>query len=149
RTHGQLRHHPAGGVEASARADRCRRRGLPAPRAGERLLPGSAVAEEGAGLARQLLDRASCEPQIHRRRGILVPAAGPAPLVGDITLDVSPERAWNVLTEPDYVVRWVGCLNYTGKIGNVFHMQQDANRRAAGDISGATHCEILALKKPE
>lgn len=72
-----------------------------------------------------------------------------APIVGEITLDVSQERAWKVLTEPDYVVRWLGCLNYTGTVGNVFHMQQDANKRATGDVSGATHCEILTLKKPD
>ena len=72
-----------------------------------------------------------------------------APIIGEIILDVSQERAWKVLTEPDYVVRWLGCLNYTGKVGNVFHMQQDASKRAAGDVSGATHCEILTLEKPE
>ena len=71
-----------------------------------------------------------------------------APIVGEITLNVSEERAWRVLTEPHYVVRWLGCLNYSGTLGNVFHMQQDAAKRVAGDISGATHCEILALKKP-
>jgi uncharacterized protein YndB with AHSA1/START domain len=71
-----------------------------------------------------------------------------APIVGEIVLDVPIEKAWSVLTEPAYVVRWLGCMNYTGKIGSVFHMQQDGTRRAAGDITGATHCEILKLEKP-
>jgi uncharacterized protein YndB with AHSA1/START domain len=71
-----------------------------------------------------------------------------SPIVGEILMDVSLERAWSVLTEPSYVVRWLGCMNYTGKAGSVFHMQQDDAKRALGDISGATHCMILAKEEP-
>ena len=70
------------------------------------------------------------------------------PIVGEIVMDVGIDRAWAVLTEPAYVVRWLGCMNYTGEIGSLFHMQQDGAKRAAGDISGATHCKILAKDKP-
>jgi uncharacterized protein YndB with AHSA1/START domain len=72
-----------------------------------------------------------------------------SPIVGEIILDVSQTRAWTALTEPGHVVRWLGCLEYTGKIGGMFYMQQDAAKRAAGDISGATHCQILAMEEPE
>lgn len=70
------------------------------------------------------------------------------PIAGEITLNVPIKRAWTVLTEPDYVVRWLGCMNYANEIGRVFYMQQDGAKRASGDISGATHCEILALDAP-
>ncbi len=39
-------------------------------------------------------------------------------------------------------------MNYVGTVGSVFHMQQDGARRAMGDISGATHCEVLMMDKP-
>jgi uncharacterized protein YndB with AHSA1/START domain len=65
-----------------------------------------------------------------------------------IVMNVDLERAWRVMTEPDYVVRWLGCLNYSKKVGHVFHMQPDPSRCAAGDIEGATHCEILTLEEP-
>lgn len=72
-----------------------------------------------------------------------------APIVGEIVIDTDQARAWSVLTEPQHVVRWLGCLNYSGRVGDTFHMQQDAVRRAAGDITGATHCQILAMEKPD
>jgi uncharacterized protein YndB with AHSA1/START domain len=75
-------------------------------------------------------------------------SAALSPIVGEIVMDVGIERAWSVLTEPAYVVRWLGCMNYTGEIGSLFHMQQDGAKRAAGDISGATHCKILAKDEP-
>jgi uncharacterized protein YndB with AHSA1/START domain len=71
-----------------------------------------------------------------------------SPIVGEIVIDVGVERAWAVLTEPAHVARWLGCMNYTGETGSVFHMQQDGAKRALGDISGATHCKILAKEKP-
>jgi uncharacterized protein YndB with AHSA1/START domain len=39
-------------------------------------------------------------------------------------------------------------MRYTCAIGHVFYMQQDRAKAAADDISGATHCEILALDAP-
>jgi len=71
-----------------------------------------------------------------------------SPIVGEIVMDVGIDRAWAVLTEPTYVVRWLGCMNYTGEVGSLFYMQQDGAKRAAGDISGATHCRILAKENP-
>ncbi|HVY89867.1 MAG TPA: SRPBCC domain-containing protein [Hyphomonadaceae bacterium] len=71
-----------------------------------------------------------------------------SPIVGETTLNVPLKRAWSVLTEPGYVVRWLGCMNYANEIGRVFYMQQDGAKRAAGDVSGATHCEVLALDEP-
>ena len=72
-----------------------------------------------------------------------------APIVGETTMNVSLKRAWSVLTEPDYVARWLGCMNYADEVGRVFYMQQDGAKRAAGDVSGATHCEVLALDAPD
>ena len=59
------------------------------------------------------------------------------------------ERAWEVLTAPECVAQWLGCLNYAAEPGHVFHMQQDDTKRAAGDLTGAIHCEILELTRHE
>ncbi|MEX0644197.1 MAG: SRPBCC domain-containing protein [Parvularculaceae bacterium] len=67
----------------------------------------------------------------------------------EMTMAVPLARAWRVMTEPAYVARWLGCLNYKKKIGHVFFMQPDEKRRAGGNVEGATHCEILALDEPE
>jgi uncharacterized protein YndB with AHSA1/START domain len=53
------------------------------------------------------------------------------------------------MTEPSYVQRWLGCLRYEKRLGCVFYMQHDRAKATAGDIAGATHCEILALDEPE
>lgn len=59
------------------------------------------------------------------------------------------ERVWSLMTGEAFVPQWLGCMNYRAEIGHVFHMQQDPAKRAAGDISGATHCELLSLTPPE
>ena len=71
-----------------------------------------------------------------------------SPIAGEIVMDVGIGRAWSVLTEPNHVARWLGCINYTGEPGSLFYMQQDGGKRASGDISGVTHCRILAKEKP-
>jgi uncharacterized protein YndB with AHSA1/START domain len=58
------------------------------------------------------------------------------------------ERVWRVLTSEGLVEEWLGCLGYRAVVGTVFYMQPDAARRAAGDATGATHCELLALEPP-
>lgn len=65
-----------------------------------------------------------------------------------VTIDAPPGRVWQFMTEPDYVTRWLGCLRYEKRLGHVFYMQQDDEKREQDDISGATHCEILALDEP-
>lgn len=69
-------------------------------------------------------------------------------IVEAITADVSLARAWSVLTDEEHVPRWLGCLHYKKMVGHVFYMQPDPQRRDAGEIEGATHCEILALDEP-
>jgi uncharacterized protein YndB with AHSA1/START domain len=71
------------------------------------------------------------------------------PIIGEIVLETGAERAWSVITEPRHVVRWLGCMSYSGEPGSLFYMQQDPDKRAAGDISGATHCRILKLDRPK
>ena len=66
-----------------------------------------------------------------------------------ITIAAAPEHVWQFLTEPQYVVQWLGCMRYEKSIGHVFYMQQDADKRAADSIDGATHCRIIALDEPE
>lgn len=65
-----------------------------------------------------------------------------------ILIDAPHDKVWAVLTEPEYVRQWLGCLRYEKSLGHVFYMQQDAAKRAVDDIEGATHCRILILEKP-
>jgi len=65
-----------------------------------------------------------------------------------VIVDAAPEIAWQYLTSSDHVPQWLGCMRYQKQAGHVFYMQQDEAKRAAGDIEGATHCEILRLEEP-
>lgn len=62
-----------------------------------------------------------------------------------IEIDAPPARVWEVLVAPEAVSGWFGCLRFEGRVGHVFYMQPDPKKRAAGDIDGATHCEILEM----
>ena len=68
-----------------------------------------------------------------------------------LSIEVSAPRSrvWKDMTDTDRVPLWLGCMNYEKRVGHVFFMQQDPDKRAAGDIDGATHCEILGLKEPD
>lgn len=63
-----------------------------------------------------------------------------------IEIEAPPARAWRALIEPDLVESWLGALGYFPKLGRVFYMQPDAKKRDAGDIEGATHCQIDVLE---
>lgn len=65
-----------------------------------------------------------------------------------ITIEAGIDRAWDVLTDPSHVAAWLGCLQYQAETGHLFYMQPDPAKRAAGDIDGATHCEILEITPP-
>lgn len=73
-------------------------------------------------------------------------------MIEDITLtidiDAPIERVWQVLTTEGLVEQWLGCIGYRAEPGHVFYMQQDPAKRASGDTSGATHCELAALDPP-
>lgn len=73
-------------------------------------------------------------------------------MIEDIThsleIRAPADRVWKVMTRPGLVEQWLGCLGFKAELGHVFHMQPDPDRRAAGDLSGATHCEILRLDRP-
>ena len=71
-----------------------------------------------------------------------------APIRDSIVIDAPLEKTWRIMTSPQTVPRWLGCLQYQGALGSLFYMQQDQSKARAGDISGATHCEILALDAP-
>jgi uncharacterized protein YndB with AHSA1/START domain len=62
----------------------------------------------------------------------------------------SPRTAvWTTLTDAAIVPQWLGCLNYEGLVGHTFHMQPDPAKRATGDITGATHCDVEELVTAE
>ena len=65
-----------------------------------------------------------------------------------ITIEAGIDRAWEVLTDPSHVAAWLGCLQYRAEVGHLFYMQPDPAKRAAGDLDGATHCEILEITPP-
>jgi uncharacterized protein YndB with AHSA1/START domain len=77
-------------------------------------------------------------------------SAAPLPdIVNAIDIDAPRATVWEVLTSPQEVPGWLGCLNYTGVTGSTFHMQPDRAKCAAGDITGATHCDLERLDAPE
>ena len=55
------------------------------------------------------------------------------------------ERVWQVMTSPGMIDEWLGCLDFKAEIGHLFYMQPDAAKRSVGDVSGATHCQLLRL----
>lgn len=70
------------------------------------------------------------------------------PIRHRIEVDVPLDHLWKVMTDAATVPQWLGCMNYEARLGHTFHMQPDAAKRAAGDIGGATHCDVTALEKP-
>jgi uncharacterized protein YndB with AHSA1/START domain len=70
-------------------------------------------------------------------------------IIARVTIDAPRAHVWDVMTGEATVPEWLGCMNYRRAPGHVFHMQQDAAKRAAGDISGATHCAVLELSPPD
>jgi uncharacterized protein YndB with AHSA1/START domain len=71
-----------------------------------------------------------------------------ADIVHGIDIAAPVERVWQVLTGEGLVEQWLGCLGYRAEPGHVFYMQPDAEKRARGDLAGATHCELLRLDPP-
>lgn len=69
-------------------------------------------------------------------------------IVAEILIDRRPDHVWAVMTSEASVANWLGCMRYEKRVGAVFYMQQDRDKAARDDISGATHCEILALEEP-
>ena len=69
-------------------------------------------------------------------------------IIASVTIEAPRAHVWEVMTGEATVPEWLGCMNYRRSVGHVFHMQQDPAKRAAGDIEGATHCELLELEPP-
>ena len=66
----------------------------------------------------------------------------------DLVINRPPERVWEVMTREGLVEEWLGCMRYKSEVGHIFYMQPDPAKRAADDVAGATHCEMLALDAP-
>jgi uncharacterized protein YndB with AHSA1/START domain len=73
---------------------------------------------------------------------------GLAPITDSVEIARPVQAVWRVLTDEANVPNWLGCMRYKRELGHVFYMQQDRAKAAADDITGATHCEILALDAP-
>lgn len=58
------------------------------------------------------------------------------------------EHVWETLTSEASAPIWLGCMRYRQQIGATFFMQQDEHKASRDDISGATHCKIVALEAP-
>ena len=58
------------------------------------------------------------------------------------------EQVWRALTEPAFVVQWMGCLRFQPAAGHVFYLQPDRVRRTAGDVTGAIACRIEVFDQP-
>jgi uncharacterized protein YndB with AHSA1/START domain len=66
-----------------------------------------------------------------------------------IDIDAPRTTVWAVLADAHQVPLWLGCLNYSGVPGSTFHMQPDRVKYAAGDVTGATFCDIEEMRAPE
>jgi uncharacterized protein YndB with AHSA1/START domain len=70
------------------------------------------------------------------------------PIVAEIQIDAPIDHVWEIMTGEASVPGWLGCLDYRRAVGTTFFMQPDPAKRAAGDRSGATHCDVVLLKPP-
>lgn len=70
-------------------------------------------------------------------------------IIASVMIEAPRAHVWEVMTGEATVPLWLGCMNYRRAVGHVFHMQQNATKRAGGDIDGATHCEVEELSAPE
>lgn len=70
-------------------------------------------------------------------------------IISEIEIAAPGERVWTVLTTPALVEQWLGCIHFKAEPGHIFYMQPDPAKRAAEDISGATHCELEELRVAE
>jgi uncharacterized protein YndB with AHSA1/START domain len=69
-------------------------------------------------------------------------------IVATIDIDASRERVWTALTTAGLVEEWLGCIGFAAEPGHLFYMQPDPAKRAAGDVEGATHCEVEDVEPP-
>lgn len=70
------------------------------------------------------------------------------PIIAEIQIEAPLDRVWETMTSTATVPRWLGCLNYAGREGTPFYMQPDRTKFAAGDTTGATHCDVVLLRPP-
>ena len=70
-------------------------------------------------------------------------------IVATIEIDASRERVWTALTTGALVEEWLGCIGFEAEPGTLFYMQPDPAKRAAGDVDGATHCEVEDVEAPD
>jgi uncharacterized protein YndB with AHSA1/START domain len=68
------------------------------------------------------------------------------PISNSIVIERPITSVWITLTLR--APNWLGCMRYEAKMGHIFYMQQDPEKAGRDDITGATHCEILALDEP-
>ena len=67
-------------------------------------------------------------------------------IIEAISVDAPRGDVWRAVIDPESVSQWLGCLQFEAKIGHVFYMQPDNEKRAQGSVEGATHCEVLAIE---
>lgn len=70
------------------------------------------------------------------------------PIREEILIARGLAQVWRIMTDEASAPAWLGCMRYTKAVGALFFMQQDQAKARADDVSGATHCEILALEEP-
>lgn len=64
-----------------------------------------------------------------------------------IEIAAPPERVWAALAGAQRKAVW-DPLRFQLRVGHLFYMQPDAERRAAGDIGGATECRVEHVEPP-
>ena len=70
-------------------------------------------------------------------------------IVFETVINAPLDVVWRNMTSNESVPQWLGCMQYEKRIGHIFYMQQDPEKRAINSTDGATHCEVLELEEPK
>ena len=70
------------------------------------------------------------------------------PIIAEIAIAAPIDKVWEVLTAESTVPEWLGAMDYKAELGTTFFMQQDPEKKGAGDTEGSTWCDVALLDKP-
>jgi uncharacterized protein YndB with AHSA1/START domain len=70
------------------------------------------------------------------------------PIIAEISIAAPIEHVWDVMVGETTLPQWLGAMDYKPAVGSTFFMQQDPDKKAAGDTDGATWCDIQLMQPP-
>lgn len=70
------------------------------------------------------------------------------PIVAEIEINAPINRVWDVMVGETTLPQWLGAMDYQGRVGTTFFMQQDPEKKAKRDTDGSTWCDIQVMDRP-